>query len=209
MGNTNDLKYIGTFQGKFTIRTSQSTEGAVSRINKLDKEVWEIQFNRLTGKLVEIKQKDGDYGLRYHFIIENGDMTAALETSLNSNLASSIINRLPNLDLTKPFEIVARWNASKERALFFVNQDGEEIKDFFQEWDADNKKWILHHKFPAWEKKKINGEDKWDSSKQIAYQQKVIERYMKAAHEAVEEAKVEAVEEIPQPQSEEEDDLPF
>ena len=200
---------FGTFQGKFTIRVAEGTEGAVSRVNKLDKTVHEIQFNRLTGRLVEINEKDGDYGLRYHFIIDNGQDKAALETSLNSNLASSIINRLPNLDLTQPFEIVARWNASKERALFFVNQNGEEVKDFFQEWDADNKKWILNHKFPAWEKKKINGEDKWDSSKQIAYQQKVIAKYMpemEAATAAVAEAKPDAP---APPQSEEEDDLPF
>jgi hypothetical protein len=160
--------------------------------------------------LVEINEKDGDYGKRYHFVFDNGGERAALETSLNSNLASAIINRLPSLDLTQPFEIVARWNSSKERALFFINQFGEEVKDHFQTWDADNSKWILNHKFPAWEKVTVNGEEKWDASKQIAYQKKVIAKIM--TEELKESNSVPVDQDLPdapQPQAEEEDDIPF
>ena len=208
MSQTNDMIYIGTFQGKFTRRVSEGTPDAVSRVNKQDKTVHEIQFNRLIGNLVDIKEKTGDYGARYHFIMKNGDTTVAIESGLSSNLASSIINRLPNLDLSQPFEIVARWNMSKERALFFINQNGEEVKDYFQTWDEGTKKWTLNHKFPAWEKKEINGEEKWDASKQIAYQKKVVARYVAEIPEAVVE---EAAPEAPAPpQAEEaEDDLPF
>ena len=209
MGNTNDTKYIGTFQGKFTLRANENTPGAVSRINKLDKQVWEVQFNQLKGILKDIEIKDGDYGERYQFVIQADDgEKASLECALNSNLASTIINRLPNLDLTQPFEIVARWNASKERAMFFLNQDNEKVEDFFQSWDADSKTWTMNHKFPAWEKKEINGKETWDASAQIKYQKQVVAKYLAemagvAAEATPEPAPVEKAAE------EEEDDLPF
>lgn len=206
IGNTNDLKYIGTFEGKFVMRVSEGTEGAQSRVNKLGNTVHEIRFNKLTGQLVDIIEKDGDYGKRYQFVFSNKGDKAALESSLKGNLASAIINRLPNLDLSSPFEIVSRYNNEKGSAYFFINQDGEEVKDYFQTWDSDTKKWTLHHKFPAWEKIIVDGEEKWDSTKQIAYQKKVVAKYLP-------ELQVNDVaESIPEPpvmEEEEEEDLPF
>ena len=214
VGNTNQNTYIQTFKGMFTIKVPEGTEGATKRENKNGKVVHEIQFNKLTGFLLGIENRETeDYGIRtqFHIYNEEDDKDAILETKRGSNLYSAIVNRLPNLDLKKPFEIVSKYNSDKERSYYFVNQDGKEVEDKFQTYDKESNEWNLHHGFPAWEQITVKGEKVWDNTKQVEFQEDVIETLMpdikatKKAWEKKQEAKAPAVSEEPEYEEDEAD----
>ncbi len=202
MSNEESVAYIGTFNGKFTRKVAEGTEGAITRTNKNGKVVTEVQFNVINGILTDIKERDSEFGKRYAFVFQAGDDKLQLESSQKSNIATTIINRLPNLDISKAFKLKIVYNVSKERSMLFVDQDGENIEDYFQHWDGEKKEWVRKHKYPAWKQVEVNGEKVWDSSEQIEYGKKVIKKFFTDVSIAPEPAP-EA------PQEEETDDLPF
>lgn len=176
--NRREKTYVGLFQGNFTLKVPEGTEKAITRVNKNGKTIHEIQFTSLSGVLSDIIEKDGEFGKAYQFVISDKDESVVLETGVNSAIASAIINRLPNIDLLSPVEIVSSYSAAKEKTYFSVYQGSsdEGIKDYFQTWDEITG-WTQHHGFPVWEKIMLNGEEKWDASKQIAFQKKIVNKY--------------------------------
>ena len=58
LGNSDRVKYVHQFQGKFTLKAQKGEEGAKMRTNKLGTEVWEHQFSEIEGCLVDVIEKD-------------------------------------------------------------------------------------------------------------------------------------------------------
>ncbi len=210
MSNEESLTYVGTFNGKFTRRVPEGTEGAVTRTTKTGKSVTEAQFNTIEGRLTDIKERDSEWGKRWQFIFEANGQKLALESSQKSSMATTIINRLPNMDVNSPFKIKIVYNISKERTYFFISQNGEDIEDKYQKWDDKTSSWQRFFDYPAWEKVTVNGEEVWSATEQINFGKKVIKAYFYDKLEAVAaiEATPEPTPEAPQ-QEEEDSELPF
>lgn len=206
MSNEETMLYIGTFQGNFVRRVGEGEPNAVTRVNKNGKTVHEVRFNTITGRLTDISEKDSEFGKRWIFVFEAGGQKLSLESSQKGSLATTIINRLPNLDLSNPFKIKIAYNASKDRTMFFVDQDGVNIEDKYQKWDKEKREWIRNSGYPAWEKIIVDGEERYDASKQIAFGKKVVKKYFTDAVIVKEEP---MPEDTPMPEAEEEDEIPF
>ncbi|MHA1676739.1 MAG: hypothetical protein ACTSU6_06125 [Candidatus Njordarchaeales archaeon] len=180
LGDREEKIYIGTFKGSFIRKARVGDTNVVERVNKLNKTVKEIHFTYIKAHLVDIQYKEGDYGRTVNFILKDGEENYTLQASVKSGLASLIINRLPVLEFDKQVELNIGFNNDKERAWFSLAQGYENIPDYFNEWDDENKVFLQKHKFPKWEQIVVNGETVWDASKQLAYQEKVVEKYVEA-----------------------------
>lgn len=208
MSNQESLKYITTFKGMFEVRVPEGSPNSVQRTTKTGKSITVFQFNKLSGKLVDIKTKDSDYGKRILFHFDNNGEVGALEAPLSSIVTTTIVNRLPNLQLDEPFDLFIKYNLAKERAMIFVNQNGKSVEDYYQQWDKKANKWNVKEEYPSWEKKELNGETVWDKTKQIKFHVDVISKYMgsiKANQVAVPEEQPEP----PQQGDEDEQEIPF
>jgi len=211
IGNEESMMYVSTFEGKFVIKVSEHTPNAVTRTNKNGKVVHEKQFNVINGTIVDISEKDSDFGKRWMFTIEAGGKKLSLESSQKGSLATTIINRLPNMNIAQPIKIKIAYNASKERTMFFVSQNDTNVEDKYQKWNKESKEWERFFAYPSWEKVMIDGEEKYDASKQIAFGKKVVKKYFADAYVAAVPVveKEPAYEEPSNPDTEEEDDIPF
>jgi hypothetical protein len=178
LGDRDQKIYIGTFKGNFIRKAKAGDKKIVERVNKLGKAVKEIHFTRIDAFLTDIKYKDGYYGRQDAYYLKDGEEEYILQAAVKSGLASSVINRLPNLNLAEKMQFAIGYNNEREKAWHTVGQDDSNVDDYFNTWDDDNKVFVQHHDFPKWEQKVVNGEKMWDATEQLKYQEKVVERYI-------------------------------
>ncbi len=155
--------YITILNGKFAQRVEKDTEGAVTRTNKLGKEVSEKFYDTLSGKLTGINVKDGDYGKSWVFHFDDEGEQFHLQLSYSNSYATNLLKMLPNLDLTKPFKLAPSQKIvdGKTQSSLFINQDNTPIKHAFTK---DNPNGL-----PDLKKIKVKGKDTWDDSDRLEF----------------------------------------
>lgn len=113
--------------GKLVQKVPSTTPGAVARINKLSKQVYEIFHDQLVGEIKDVSLDDSEYGLQWKVNMIDGDDRFIVTMGFNSNYAKSFLKMFPNIDLSKP---VTLSPASKEedgdkKVSLFIYQDGK------------------------------------------------------------------------------------
>jgi len=169
--NRSEGNYITIYDGKFSQRVPEGTEGAVRRINKNGKEVFEKYYDSFTGKLVNIQTKDGAYGKSWIFsFVDKGDVYQ-LQLNYSNSFATQFLKILPNIDLTKEMKVspsVKIDEAGKKKSSLFVNQDGNALKHAYT---RDNPNGL-----PPMDQVKVKGVMQWDDSAQLAYLEEMVNR---------------------------------
>jgi len=154
--NTIFLNIIG---GKITQRVNEGTEGAKSR--KLEKgpksgtEVWEVEHDFVSGKIVDGGIKESEYGDRIELKLQDKDEYYVLTVNWDySKLRDAIVKRLPNLDVEKPVEISCFPDRDTGQPVLMIRQGGEVVKYF---WTRDQP-----GDLPEPTQKKVRNKVEWD-----------------------------------------------
>jgi hypothetical protein len=169
--NTMTGNYITVFEGKFEQRVTQETPGAISRVNKIGNTVWVKHYTDFTGKLVDVKVRDGGavYGKQWMFIFVAGGKNYNIQLPYSNSLSSSLLKMLPNIDPTK---LVTLQPSRKEedgimKSSIFVKQDGELVKYAHTKTNPNG--------MPEKELVTVNGLTVSDYTKQLAFFEEMIE----------------------------------
>jgi hypothetical protein len=167
--NKEEGNYITILGGKFCQRVSEGTEGAVKRVNKIGNTVYEKFHDSFTGKLTDIKVKDGTYGKTWNFYFTDKKDTYILQLSYSNSFATAFLKMLPNIDLTKEMKISPSVKEvdGKNKSSLFVNQDGQSIKHAYTMENPNG--------MPDMEQVEIKGEKVWDDTKRLVFLQKMVD----------------------------------
>lgn len=166
--NKTEGKYFTIFDGKFSQRVKEGTEGAVQRTNKIGKVVFEKYYDRFTAKLVDIKVTDGAYGKSWEFHFLDGNEIYKLQLGYSNSFATAFLKILPNVDLSSPITLSPSVKEvdGKNRSTLFVNQNGQAIKHAYTK---DNPNGL-----PDMEQITVKGSAVWDDTKRIAFLQEMV-----------------------------------
>lgn len=157
-------KYITILGGKFSQRVPEGTPGATSRINKLNKVVWEKYYDSFTGKLVGIRTQDGNgYGKNWVFDFQDRGEVYHLQLSYSNSFATAFLKMLPNVDLTKEMKVSPSVKEvdGKNKSSLFINQEGVAIKHAYTRENPNG--------MPDMEQVTVKGEQVWDDTKRLDF----------------------------------------
>ncbi len=174
LNNRTGGKFITIYDGKFTQKVPAGTEGAISRVNKLGKEVTEMYYDSFTGKLVDIKTKEStDYGKSWEFILSSDDETYTLTLGYSNGLAKALLKMLPNINLEEEFTLSPskKMVDGKEKTSLFVNQGGQVVKHSFTRENPNG--------MPEMVLIKVKGVDTWDDTAQLEFLQNIVNETFK------------------------------
>lgn len=163
-------KYITILNGKFCIRVTPETPGAVARVNKLGKTVYEIFHDAFTGKLVNIRTKDSEYGKNWEFDFQDGGEVYTLQLSYSNSYATNLLKILPNADLSKEMKIQPSQKVEdgKTKSSLFVSQDGITLKHAYTKDNPNG--------MPDMVQVMVKGNLVWDDTDRLAFLQSMVER---------------------------------
>jgi hypothetical protein len=171
LGTQENGKYISIVGGRFCIRVQEGSEGAISRVNKLGKTVWEKYYDNFTGKLVGIKTTDGTYGKQWVFSFQDAGEVYNLQLGYNNSFAKNIIKMLPNADLTKEMKVQPQTKVDDKgvkKSSVFINQDGVSLKHAYTK---DNPNGL-----PQMKQVLVKGSLIWDDTDQMVFLENMVKK---------------------------------
>ena len=155
--------YFTIYGGRFCQRVQEGTIGATSRVNKLGKMVYERYHDSFTGKLIDIKTQDGEYGKTWLFSFKDKEEVYHLQLPYSGSFSSAFIKMLPNVDLSKEMKVTPSQKEvdGKMKSSLFINQNGNAIKHFYTRENPNG--------LPPLEQVTVKGNQVWDDTKQIEF----------------------------------------
>lgn len=162
--NTRDEgHYITILGGKFCQRVPEGAPGSKSRVNKMGKTVHERFYDNFTGKLVDIKTQDGEYGKSWIFSFVDKGAVYNLQLSYSNSFATAFLKMLPNVDLTKEMKVSPSTKEvdGKNKSSLFINQDGQPVKHAYTRENPNG--------MPDMEEVTVKGQKVWDDTKRIEF----------------------------------------
>jgi hypothetical protein len=169
LANREGGKYITILGGKFCVRVQEGTPGAVARVNKLGKTVHELFYDSFTGKLINIRTRDGEYGKSWEFDFQDSGEVYTLQLSYSNSYATNLLKILPNVDLSKEMKVqpAQKIEDGKTKSSLFISQDGKTLKHAYTK-DAPNG-------LPPMEQKTVKGQVVWDDTERLAFLEAMVE----------------------------------
>lgn len=178
--------FYSIMQGKLVTPCQEDDEGAVSRINKNEKKVWEKHEDGFEGHITNAKlQKSNDkkFPDKINLTIKDKEakMSIILSLPVDSSYASTFFQVMKNIDLRKPVAFEPYYyvkkadkhiSPAKYTSGVGITQNGEKLEFF---WEKDE--------VPAW-KKIVDPDDDdkftWSKTKQMKF---FLEHFNKWAEE--------------------------
>lgn len=163
-------QFITILNGKFCQRVPQHTDGAVARINKLGKTVYEKFYDSFTAKLIGIRtQESAQYGKSWLFDFQDGGQVYHLQLSYSNSFATAFLKMLPNVDLAQEMKVApsVKEVEGKMKSSLFISQNGTPVKHAFTK-DAPNG-------MPDMEQITVKGTLVWDDTKRLAFLQNMVD----------------------------------
>lgn len=164
-------KYITIMGGKFIVRVAEGTQGAKSRVNKVGKTVHELSYDSFTGKLVNIRSRESNYGPQLEFDFRDGGDVYTLQLSASNSYATNLLKILPNVDLTKEMKVQPSEKIDadgKKKSSLFVSQDGVTLKHAYTKDNPNG--------MPPMEQITVKGQLVWDDTKRLEFLKAMVER---------------------------------
>ena len=208
LGTQENGKYISIVGGRFCIRVQEGSEGAVSRVNKLNKTVFEKYYDNFTGKLVSIKVTDGVYGKQWVFGFKDGDEVYNLQLGYTNSFAKNIIKMLPNADLSKDMKLSPSTKVEADgtkKSSLFINQDGVALKHAYTKAEPNG--------LPPMVEITVKGSKVWDDTDQMVFLENMVKTSIMPKLSGVAPTQAKPVDELDQmvadAQTVNPDDVPF
>ena len=208
--------YVQPFDGKFEIATPEGTPGARSRVNKQGKTVWGIATPTLSGYITDVDKRDSEYGSTLDVTFESADgrEDVFLRVPFGSSLAAGFLNRMLNVDFTRPVEFSI--SRKEGRDTLFVKNGGHSVKYAHTRENPNGRPEWIEYETPE-------GTKKWSNTAQLSFFAEVLEKevrprvlmaasgrggYAEVERPAIQSAPVPVLSASPEGQQDS-DDLPF
>lgn len=161
--------FVNIFNGKFVIRTDEKTPGAISRLNKNNKKVWELHYNNLKGVLTSITKKaHDDFGMMWEIQLTD-DKDYVLNIPYGGGQSFKFFTKVMMVpDIDAPIEVGVQL--TDEKTQFFISQNGASMKTY---WNKDNKRDL-----PELKIMKFKGKDQYDDTDQMAYIEAFLDKHL-------------------------------
>lgn len=161
--------FITILNGKFCQRVPEGTAGAIQRVNKLGKNVWEKFYDSFTAKLINIKTQDGAYGKNWLFVFKDQGAVYNLQLSYSNSFATAFLKMLPNIDLTKEMKLSPSVKEvdGKNKSSLFVNQDNNPIKHAYTKDNPNG--------MPDMVQVKVKNQLVWDDTARLEFLHAMVE----------------------------------
>jgi len=164
--------YLTIMRGKVVQRVDKDTEGAIERVTKTDKTVYELEYDYISGLLVDIKKEESEeYNDQWVLTILDGGDRYYVRMTAQGGYSFGLFNKLMNIDLSKPVKILPyliEGDDGKERSFLGVHQNGEKVPNFFTKEEPNG--------LPDLEQKTVNKKKVWDGSKRWDFLEKMLEQ---------------------------------
>lgn len=161
--------YLNIVGGKISMRVKEGTEGAVSRINKNNVTVWEMKYDKLSGRIADINLEDSDHGKVWVVTIQDGIDYYYLHLPISGRITNGLMHRLPNIDLSQEVTLkvfrIFNEKKQKDQDYLVVYQGGEEksnkVENFYTRENPNG--------LPEMKQIKVKGVPTWDDTDQIEF----------------------------------------
>lgn len=169
LDNRTTGNYITILQGKLCQRVPEGTEGAITRVNKVGNTVHEKFYDSFTGKLVDIKITESDYGKSWNFMFKDKEEIYTLQLSYSNSFSTAFLKMLPNIDLSKEMKVSPSTKEvdGKNKSSLFVNQDGKPLKHAYTRENPGG--------MPDMEQVTVNGVLVWDDTKRLEFLKNMVD----------------------------------
>lgn len=151
-------RYISVLSdGKFHESSAKGVDGAVLREYETSdgekKSKWEIVYDKINARIVNVDFKDGDYGEQMIITIEGSEGEAFLQMGANSQFAESVMKVLRNVELDKevtfvPYSFVSDKDPDRKIKGMNLYQNGFKVESYFHAQAGDGK-WITKNDYPS------------------------------------------------------------
>lgn len=159
--------FVNIVGGKFSIAVDKSIEGAVSRKNKKDVEVWELHYDSLNNvKIIGIEKKVGDFGASYEVKLKDFDRDFILNLPYSGRVTNGLMFRLPNINLSEEVALKIFKDKTTDKAILFVTQGGKTVPAAYTKDSPNN--------LPPMVQRKVKGVDTWDDTAQSEFIEAMI-----------------------------------
>ncbi len=132
-------------------------------MNKKGNTVYEKHYDSFTGKLINIRERDSEYGPQLEFDFVDGGEIYTLQLSANNSNATNFLKILPNADLAAEMKVqpAQKMEDGKSKSSLFISQNGTTLKHAYTK-DAPNG-------MPPMEQITVKGVLVWDDTKRLAF----------------------------------------
>lgn len=167
-------KFFNIVKGKFAVRVQQGDAGAVARVlekgKNAGKTVYEVIHDSFTGKLVNVRTRDGEYGKSWEFDFQDGGEVYTLQLSYSNSYATNILKILPNVDLTKEMKLQpsAKLVDGKSKSSMFISQDGVTLKHAYTKENPNG--------LPPMVQIPVKGVLTWDDTDRLVFLDAMVKR---------------------------------
>jgi len=175
LGNSNNSgrKFITIVGGKWTLRVTEDTEGAVARAltngPNEGTDVHELYFDHLDGMIVGGEIKDGKYGMDICFDIDDDGEKFTVQIPLQSAYFGTIAKVSPNIDPTQKIFLGMGFDTEKKKPFMYVQQNGETVRAAFTKAEPNG--------MPEAFKEKVMGKEQWNFQAQEQFLFEKIEEF--------------------------------
>lgn len=114
-----NVTYLKIFDGRIVREWSKKPDGVADlkeRVNKLDKTVYYVQYDFVSGKLVDVDVSSSDYGETVRLQLVDGTERYCLDIPASSKYGTSFFQRMLSIDLDMELQI---------RPYSFVDEQGK------------------------------------------------------------------------------------
>lgn len=169
--NSSNATYYGIKDGKIVRAFKEEVPGLTkSRVNKNNRTVHEAFYDRIKGRITDIKVRDREeFGKEWNItLVDSAGNTEVLQFKFSSGYANGFLRALPNVDVTREitFGPFMKMEGDKKKTTLFLNQDGKAAKWAFTK-DSPNG-------CPEMVQVKYQGKLVWDDSEQMEFLEKMV-----------------------------------
>ena len=159
-------KFVSIADGKFKIKVSEGTEGAIARTKEDGTEVHELVFDKLTAVIKDIKAVDTEWGKKIEVSVDAQGNDYTISMSFASSYAITLLRNLTSdkfiaskaVELA-PYSFETNENGKEKKMIgISIKQDGEKLKSRFENTDV-----------PAWKEFMVNGTKTFDKTDQVEF----------------------------------------
>jgi len=154
LGFSERKRYIGIFNGRIAVRVKEHTEGAIRRVNKLQKEVWELHYDIYEGVVTNIlKEVEAKFGPRLVIECDHSDV---LQVPWSSRYTKSFLACVPNLELDapvtfRPYRFTPDDKPDKVINGWTIMQGKSKVPEAYDRTELPDLKQVIVKGAPVWD----------------------------------------------------------
>lgn len=164
--------YASFADGKIVVRSKQERPGFTERTTKIGTVVYEQKHGAYQGTLESIDIFENDYGIQWHFRMNDGGQTTILTDRINGSYAKGIISALANtaFDIEQPVSLEP-WRIDMEAGKYIVGcnvkQNGKALPRVWCSPNTPEEKRNGAKPLPKLQEVTLSGKKVYDDTDQI------------------------------------------